>query len=392
MIRRLKASADEQASEDVHQLTRGNLVHASVAAFVADTLDFDVGLERDVTDPANLASSGLEPEVLMGKLLSCVADQAPWLERSDAIAAHRRLDLVGLSRQEWAAWLDDPTPQPLRGRLGHILSSELELSGSTLIAVEWPLGAEGADSVRLSLPDSGLDPIDLVGLIDRVEVFDVRINDDTLDSGDAGFVEPLGARTLDSDDVAFAVDSEQPVTGWEVTPLDIDLDMQQSPPLRRAIIIRDLKTMEGPDPKQKGLRHRRALIEELQLALYARAWELTHPGDRVVAVGVSEVGEETVHLLEADPQWRDQLEASSVGVLTDHCGLLFRRPDEDADAVQSNPFRAWMRERLTTALQVATAAAAGRVSPTPERSICSWCKVADACGLAAAVGGDRRWS
>ena len=66
------------------------------------------------------------------------------------------------------------------------------------------------------------------------------------------------------------------------------------------VVIRDLKSVTGPSPKYAGLRHTRCLFEDLQLALYARAWELLHPNDRVVGVGASEIGENTVHYVELD--------------------------------------------------------------------------------------------
>ena len=39
-------------------------------------------------------------------------------------------------------------------------------------------------------------------------------------------------------------------------------------------------------------------MQELQLALYARAWELQNPGDLVVGAGISILGPKTVHFVE----------------------------------------------------------------------------------------------
>ena len=44
---------------------------------------------------------------------------------------------------------------------------------------------------------------------------------------------------------------------------------------KRLVIIRDIKTTETTDRKE---RHYKGLLEELQLALYARAWEIGNPG------------------------------------------------------------------------------------------------------------------
>ena len=60
-------------------------------------------------------------------------------------------------------------------------------------------------------------------------------------------------------------------------------------------IIRDIKTVNGPKPGDEGDRHRRAIYDELQLALYAKAWESAYPKDVVVGVGISEVGATTKH-------------------------------------------------------------------------------------------------
>ena len=48
-----------------------------------------------------------------------------------------------------------------------------------------------------------------------------------------------------------------------------------------------MKTVNGPKTKQRGERHRRAIFDELQLALYAKAWEEAYPDDRVIGVGIT---------------------------------------------------------------------------------------------------------
>ena len=66
------------------------------------------------------------------------------------------------------------------------------------------------------------------------------------------------------------------------TPLDVR-HPNQSGGARRFVVIRDLKTVNGPKVKESGKRHLKALFNEVQLGLYARAWELAQsrgPGGR----------------------------------------------------------------------------------------------------------------
>ena len=161
------------------------------------------------------------------------------------------------------------------------------------------------------------------------------------------------------------------------------------------------------------MRHRNALFKDLQLGLYARAWEITHPGDLVIAVGISEVGHSTIHSLETTPELiplMSQIQLSIGDTVRSYTGDTHRLPGEerttevslDKDGEEqievnepdSDPFRAWMRERLTTAIAVARNAEDGRVHPTPVKdvAVCSYCSVQAVCGLAPTVGGDKKWS
>ena len=88
------------------------------------------------------------------------------------------------------------------------------------------------------------------------------------------------------------------------------------PPANRLVVIRDLKTINGPKINEQGNRHRRGLFDEVQLALYARAWELSFPGDRVVGIGVTEIGESTVHYLEMDQSVSKYLHDAQIGERT----------------------------------------------------------------------------
>jgi hypothetical protein len=135
-------------------------------------------------------------------------------------------------------------------------------------------------------------------------------------------------------------------------------------PAKRWIIIRDLKSLEGPKPNEGGDRHRRAIFDEVQLGVYARAWELINPGDRVVGVGVSEVGEDTVHYVDIDSDLREYLIDLSIGEIFENCQIHYRNLGEAAPP-KSSAFRAWMSERIRTSTRAVTAAENGMVNPTP---------------------------
>ena len=80
---------------------------------------------------------------------------------------------------------------------------------------------------------------------------------------------------------------------------------------QRLIIIRDMKTVNGPKVKCLA-RHRKAIFDELQLALYAKAWEAVHPNDRVIGVGITEVGEDTEYYVEIDPEYLELVDGLSM--------------------------------------------------------------------------------
>ena len=159
----------------------------------------------------------------------------------------------------------------------------------------------------------------------------------------------------------------------------------EEPPAKRFIIIRDIKTIEGPKLGQTGARHTSGLFKEIQLAMYARAWEIAHPGDRVVGVGISEVGDDTEHFVEMDPSFHSLTSHLNLGTTTTFSGNHFRIPNEDSSP-QSNSFRAWMSSRITAALRARDASALGWNHPTPG-SHCSYCSLASACP-SASIGGE----
>jgi hypothetical protein len=128
----------------------------------------------------------------------------------------------------------------------------------------------------------------------------------------------------------------------------------------------------------------RCLFEDLQLALYARAWEVLHPNDRVIGVGASEIGENTVHYVELDSDLGAMDEDFSIGELTQVFPLHF--PSESETGVAMSPFRRWMVERLKVAKRAVDAAAQGNVNPTPGAH-CRYCMLAHSCAVSTASGG-----
>ena len=151
------------------------------------------------------------------------------------------------------------------------------------------------------------------------------------------------------------------------------------------MLIRDLKTVQGPAEEYRGLRHMRCLFEDLQLALYARAWELLHPNDRVVGVGASEIGELSTHYIELDSDLKSLDEALAIGEITRALEKNF--PAETADGTPTTAFRRWMSERLLVAQRAVDTATNGTVNPTPG-SHCRYCALAHSCAVSTYNGGD----
>jgi hypothetical protein len=307
------------------------------------------GDERSSVRATSVAISGHSVDDMFVHILDHIGIHAPWLEREDATAAQRRHDLIGMPRQTWLDWLVSPQSIAPSGRLGNMLRSEMELYNSIPVSIEWAL-----DGMTLNHPDGRT--MNLTGYIDRVDVF----SDSTLEGGD---------------------DS--------IAPLDWTESSDWKP--KRLVLIRDIKSVDGPSRSKIGDRHRKALFDELQLGLYARCWEIAHPGDLVIGVGISEVGASTNHSIEVSPAFAELLEDNGVGGITTLTQDTHRFPSEDSEA-ESDPFRAWMMERITTAFDVAEAANSGRVHATPEEGVCTWCRVKEACGLASIVGGDTSWN
>ncbi len=362
---RLDIDAEDEDEDDVDFRTQGLLIHSAYAELIAGSLGFDIGEQRSDISTRSLAQSGIEADTLSLEFLRIIAERAPWILRRDAIASVKRLDLTGLSADDYEGALDGKVDFTLSGRMGSLLFTELTQSNSCVLALEWPLSLPGRkDGVELKLPqedEESCGSIRVRGNVDRVELVPV--------DADGCVVVESG---LD-----------------EVCPLDIDLEGSWNH--KRLVVIRDLKSVEGPASGKEGKRHQKELLEGVQLAIYARAWEVRNPGDRVIGVGITEVGESCGTYLEVDPDYASLVQSLEIGKVTSHTALVFRRPDENHEELQSNPFRAWMRNKLETAIRIEEASRSGIVVPTPEPNTCSYCKVKQACGLAPIVGGDKKW-
>ena len=146
---------------------------------------------------------------------------------------------------------------------------------------------------------------------------------------------------------------------------------------RRLIAIRDLKTSEESSQRN---RHYMGLLEELQLAIYARAWEEAHPGDLVVAAGISVIGHKSEHFLELSSLFDSPRSGINIGTQTTITSGLHRFMDEDEKA-DSDHFRAWLAQRLSVAMRVASDARFGKVHATPSPKVCAYCPVREICDV-----------
>lgn len=324
--------------EDLSANVRGDIVHQ-----VAEAVLLGHGASSNPGDEAALPlqNGNLDGiEQAWDIALAVLAENATWMRREDGISAHRCRDLIGVSPSEWRDWLESQTPIPIGGRIGRMLQCDFQLSDVAPIATEWELHSNEGRSVRLGIPESE-NTFLLRGRIDRVD--QLLIDNDS-----------------DSD---------------EVIPLDFDLE--HAPQAKRLIIIRDIKSIDGAKDNGNNERHLKGIFQELQLALYARSWEIANPGDRVIGVGATQVGIDTHPFLEIDPEYIEVCEQMQVGVVAGFTHEHYRMPGNSRDET-SNPFRAWMRERITTALRVIENASVGNIHPEPSNS-CKYCSIIDSC-------------
>ena len=325
--RHLRLGREEKVPEDLAANARGNIVH-----FVEEAILRAHGLkEKQVpSNPAKLTEGQLDINKAWQVALKTLVEKAPWMKRADGVAAHRCRDLIGVSPSIWNSWLDGEQLIPIGGRLGRMIQSDFELSGCAPLASEWEVNDNGKSNVTIVLPpspeqDGEEKSFRFTGFIDKVDAVIIDYNFEK-----------------------------------EAKTVPLDLNSNQDVPVSKLVIIRDIKSMDGASDDGKDNRHMKGLFDELQLALYARAWEIGNPGHRVIGVGVTQVGMDTQPWIEIDPDFVDILSDSSVGLVTQNLVNQYRRPGESKLAM-SNPFRAWMRERITTAVRVIENAKAGKI-------------------------------
>ena len=197
----------------------------------------------------------------------------------------------------------------------------------------------------VSLPESDVDVL-INGRIDRVD--EVNLPYDLIDKDDA-----------------------------EIIPLDFELD--KPPKSKRLVVIRDIKSVDGSKDNDDHKRHMKSIFQELQLALYARAWEISHPGDLVVGVGISLFSHNTSHNLETSNVF-PHINKLNIGIISRITEDLYRFPNEDNNP-DSDQFRAWLTHRLSVSLGVANNATLGKVHPTPSKKVCTYCSVKQICDV-----------
>ena len=355
----LAIGIEETQKEDLDARTHGDLFHKIHHNLLLESLNFKEGISRDFDpnkDSINLFKSKIDSEILMQNALSHLNDIAPWLNKSDAVSTNRIRMMTGMSVKQWDNWTLDQKPVALSGRIGRMIEEELLLENVAPIAIEWVLKLPKSKSkgIKISLPaelnlpnGTPVPSIILRGQIDRVDLvpFDLEKN--------------------------IWIDQEG---HEEIAPLDLHNRNNWKP--RRLVIIRDIKTTEKTKVKE---RHYKGLLEELQLALYARAWEIAHPGDLVIGAGISILGHKTSHFVELSENSLVK-NLQKFGNKTDITKNLFRFLNED-NSPDSDPFRAWLVSRISVALKVSNRANLGFINPTPNKSNCKYCAVSNLCDV-----------
>ena len=362
MNKRLKAEPEDVQSEDVDARARGTMVHDAEAAMLNAHGVLTAAEAVDNPLPLHQGPMKTVPE-LWDSVLSYLEREVPWLARNDAVAVHRCREMLGVTPSQWRMHLEGEIELKPSGRLGRMISADLELTASAPLACEWMLNERKTGHVKINgFDDAGKSvQINLSGRIDRVDV--VVLSEE----------QQIQAR-------ADGVLASTPIS--TVLPLDLN-DIY---PANRFVIIRDLKTVNGPKPKKKGNRHRKGMFDEVQLGLYARAWEQSHPGDRVVGIGVTEIGESTTHYVELDASILKYLDGNELGERTTYAQTHYRKPGSEFSL--QNGFRAWISERIRTAGRAIQTARQGHVHATPGAH-CSYCNVRQICP-SATLGGDEK--
>ena len=322
----LKINPTEVPAEDIDNRTRGVLMHDIEAKILSKNGVITFAKPLEFSKPISVSEYG-ELELLWNVVLEHLKIDSPWLSRKNAVSVHRCREVIGVTPDKWVEYLDGESEIEPSGKIKKYLEASLELTGSAPIACEWKISNNSNGPITIvGKDDSGIEKqFKISGRIDRVD---------------------------------------------HLYPSSLDEN-------QRLIIIRDMKTVVGPKKGERGNRHRRAIFDELQLAIYAKAWESTFPNDRVVGVGITEVGEDTEYYVEIDPDFKDLVEDINIGTVTTYTSNTYRNLREEKP-INSNGFRAWIDERIRTAMRVIQGAETGQINPTISRD-CNFCKVRRLC-------------
>ena len=322
----LKLSTVETQDEDIDNRTRGLLMHDIEAEILSKTgtpiLEQPLGNSR----PLYLSNLGDE-QSLWKTALEYLKTESPWINRKNAVSVHRCRELIGVGPEQLQQCINGEIELEPGGKVHNYLQASLALKQSAALVCEWRIGTDKGHQLTVEgQTDSGQSQsFTLSGRVDRVD----------------------------------------------------ELYLPDRPGEGRLILIRDMKTVNGPKLKDRGDRHRRAIFDELQLALYAKAWEAAYPKDQVIGVGITEVGEDTQYYVELDRDFIDLVDEQSIGNITTYTTKTYRDKQEQSPS-ESNGFRAWLDERLTTAIRVINSANSGEANPTVSNN-CNYCKVRRMC-------------
>ena len=336
MKNHLQAQAQESQSEDLDHRTRGTILHDAEASLLR--FHGVPTAARPITSPQPLGRTPLEQ--LWLSILDFLMDEVSWLKRDDAIAVHRCREMLGVTPDIWRNYLEGEGQIPCGGRIGRMLLSDYSLNHAAPLACEYGIGLDGNPVITLDACDDkgNPSPFKIRGRIDRVDEIVLDENQRKQAIADGVLSETL-------------VSEPMPLGPGPLHPAN------------RLVVIRDLKTINGPKTNEQGNRHRRGIFDEVQLALYARAWELSFPGDRVVGIGVTEIGESTVHYLEMDQSVSKYLHDAEIGERTHYSQKLHRYLESQSS--EDIGLRALIAERLRTSNRAILAAKSGNVNSTP---------------------------
>lgn len=329
----LRASADEDHMEDIDFRTRGDIIHK-----LYEALFQKLGVEQGILSesPKRLHDTEFNsPEAVWELMLDNLELIAPWLTRKGAVTHHRCIELCGITPNDLEDYWSEGTVPKMGGKIGRMVDAEFLLTNCAPLATEWNLGVEEGTKIAAKNDLGKVESIKISGYIDRI--------DEIILTADVRDLVPEKYRE------------------------------------KRFVVIRDIKSVQGPKPEEERKKHEICVLSDLQLAIYTAAFESQNPEFKVIAAGISQIGDSVKHYLEFDSEFESIHEFIEIGETTDFTKNIFRYPDSKSGPIVEH-FSAWKESRLTTALRARNTAVSGRVHPTPG-SACLYCSVKDMCGL-----------